>query len=292
MVSVQQPQVTRLSLGLFGGEKTAKTTFALSLPKPMVIFDFDRGIHRALPRYLQENPQLTWAEAEIPKLPPIDPDILVWSVNQPPDIPGLQLEGHKSFWESLMPVMVSCIQHLNTKSVVIDTGGHMWDSACAAQFEKANENAKRNGKPPRERLSQIEYATPNAQMRGLVNLARSTDTHLCITHHATAKWDRAGVSATPIGETWDGWSHLGRHMDVIASMKLVKFCTQCAASFVPTPINNKNHERHQGAVKHEFYPELAFEECGYSLNLKEVKLGNPDYDKVVQMVDIFAKAPR
>jgi hypothetical protein len=50
--------ITSLLIGIYGDIKTAKTSFDLSLPKPMVNFDFDQSFDRAISRRLELEPNL------------------------------------------------------------------------------------------------------------------------------------------------------------------------------------------------------------------------------------------
>ena len=47
-----------LLIAAYGDIKTAKTTFGLSFPKPLVVFDLDQSYIRASMRYMAANPGL------------------------------------------------------------------------------------------------------------------------------------------------------------------------------------------------------------------------------------------
>ena len=95
--------IDNLIIAAYGDIKTAKTTFGLSLPKPLVIFDLDQSYVRASMRYMKGNKDLTSKiVTQVDRLQDHhlqNADIVVIQYKMPLKFPGKKRVGFLELWE-------------------------------------------------------------------------------------------------------------------------------------------------------------------------------------------------
>ena len=260
--------IETLNVGAWGDIKTFKTTLGFSFPKPLVHLDLDLGFERASNRILPEfsivripfNQHLT---AQILA----QGDIITKQYRFPIKFPGQPIRGLLSVWEEQMiPDMVLIFGTERIKSILLDTGTVMWNIDKDAQLERAQINGQAQNKG-RESLLPIEYALPNQEMRALLGTAKQMNKNLYIPHHIGGKYSSSlsGIS-TRIGDTWDGWNHLGAAMDVI---------TQTSRGIGPMVVGQAQEQ----------FPQIMIETCGYSISAEGQILQNPTFDILLNYIN-------
>ena len=204
----------------YGDIKTAKTSFGLSMPKPMVNFDFDQSFRRAAFRYVKAHKssvrmvdpheRLTAGMLDSPA------DITTLQYKMPIKFPGKQREGFLDLWEGqVLPDLFAVYESSNIKSVMIDTGTIMWELCHQAHLERMQRLAPAD--KPRIQLTQIEYGRPNSECKAVYAGARVNGKHLITLNHLGPKFgvgiveekkgartERSMKSDVVIGETWQG----------------------------------------------------------------------------------------
>jgi len=298
------PPVTDMIIGLYGEIKSSKSTFGLEFPDPVIIFDIDQGFDRAIGRVLAKNPDLT-----VCKVPSsvdlLGPDgqinaeyranIICRELIEPFVVPGQRLTGYDSLWQRTRREVLQSYNTEWVKSVSIDTGTLLWKIAHTAKLERVRQRA-----PNRERLIEIEYAEPNDEMREILLGARRSHKNLVMIHHTgpaygpgyetIQKGKQTVREFNPnmlIGETWAGFRHMGKIADIIVRTTIEIECPECKVTFVDNFPNREKHGPHNVPTKDEAtqIPCLSFEFCGFSLKANGVKLQNPSFDMVLNMVN-------
>ena len=289
----------------YGDIKTAKTTFALSMPTPMIDFDFDQSFGRVYYRFKKLHPN-----AKIKIVPEQETltdqildgsyDLIIRKYKQPLRFPGRQATGFLDLWDNkVIPDFLKTYEAPAIKSVMVDTGSILWEMAHQAHLERVQQSSSAHKK--RQNLIQIEYARPNGECRALYQGARSNNKSMVSVNHLGIKYGMGIVEETkgnktekvikndiPIGETWKGFGQLGQIVDVVVRSRLEQRCS-CGKTFdrphngVMSPALEMEHGKHE--VDPKPLPTITIEECGYSLEAQGIKLENPTYTGLVAIMN-------
>jgi hypothetical protein len=144
---VKPSRPKRLVIMAYGPEKCGKTHFALTGPGPIFIFNFDDGLEVMVNKFIKAGKD---AKEILEKR---------YSVRI-----GNESDGSRAMRE-LEEFRKDYIYALaNAKTVIIDTGTHLWDLARGAHFD-GSKNA-----------TQLQYTRPNAEMRWVMAKAREQKT--------------------------------------------------------------------------------------------------------------------
>jgi len=212
-------------MGLWGEDKSCKTTLALTFPKPLVVMELDiGGFKRAIYRFQKEYDEGLIKYEAYPLPFPIgllDPTKLTTR-------PSKIIVGIK---ELFYKFAVSFLNHLNddTATIVVDTGTLLYEMTCTAYLQEKQEiqldtngNLLPGEKSLRVSLTPIEYREPYIRMRGFIYHAKTKEKHLVLTHHATDEYGPVlqkdgGIAEARTGKRKrHGWEQLGDSADVIA----------------------------------------------------------------------------
>ncbi len=265
--------VEQLVLGAWGDIKTAKTTLGLSYPTPWVLFDFDLGFARSKHRLPLIQPGKTLIE--VPWNMPLNRDILgaadmiVKSYKLPIKFPKQPVRGWLSLWEDeVLPDITMTMEAENINSLLYDTGTVMWNLGKDAQLERAQNNASnKTAGGTRESLSEIEYSMPNQEMRAVLGSAKHYGKNLYIPHHVGGKYQptMSGKSER-VGDTWDGWRHLGAIVDVIVHTEF-----EIGPLLVGMPSTRT--------------PAARIETCGYTLGVEGKVILEPTFNLILALIN-------
>ena len=212
--------------GIWGEDKTAKTTLALTFPKPMVYMEFDiGGFDRAIYRFRSDY-QSGLIRYEAYPMPmsfgKLDPKNLQIR-------PSKLVVGMKELFYQWATKYIGHLQVAEIASIVIDTFTLHYSITCDAYLQELQEkqlplapNGKgSDGKTLRTQLQQIEYREPNTRIRGVLYQAKSHHKHLVLVHHARDEYkpmpQRDGMVATSATGKREraGFATLGDSADVI-----------------------------------------------------------------------------
>lgn len=263
--------VDQLVIGAWGDVKTAKTTLGLSFPTPWLLFDFDLGFARSKHRLPKIQPGKTLME--IPWNMPLSSDLLhsadmiVKSYKLPIKFPKQPVRGWLSLWEDeVLPDITMTMEADYIKSLLYDTGTVMWNLGKDAQLERAqNNSAKKN--ETRESLSEIEYSMPNQEMRAVLGSAKHYGKNLYIPHHVGGKYERTMSGRSErVGDTWDGWRHLGAIVDIIVHTGF-----ETGPMLVGMPPTKT--------------PKIEIETCGYTLGAEGKTLLEPTFEMILSLIN-------
>ena len=138
----------RLIINVTGKEKSGKTNMALSAPGPIVLFDFDYGLEGVVSKFAGLK-KVYSSEFRISEIAP---------------------GKFESEWNRFVKEFKGALGEKEVKSVVIDTGTELWELIRLCRFGK---------------LTQVmpqHYGPVNAEMRGLIRDAYSSNKNLIILH--------------------------------------------------------------------------------------------------------------
>jgi len=215
--------------GIWGNDKTGKSSLALTFPKPMLYMEFDLGGYdRAkygyngmgiTPKDMEASGDITIKQYVIP---------MQGIIAGPTVKPSKIITGVKELWYIYLGDFINVF--LSSKEFVtgvIDTGTLLWETIHTAYLQEKQEiqlDPQGNPKPNeklRVSLQGVEYREPNIRMRGLVYHARVQGKNLVLTHHSrdeykpmfnsttgalvdtkTGKKERAGFGSLGDGTNW------------------------------------------------------------------------------------------
>lgn len=169
-----------LVVGIWGDDKTGKSSVALTFPKPMQYMEFDLGGYdRAKWRF--DCSGIAYKAYTVP---------LQGSVMGATVRPSKIITGVEELWYEFLQDYIAFLSNKEMVTGVFDTGTLLWEIICSAYLQEKQElqlNAKgenTSGKELRVSLLPIEYREPNIRMRGLIYHARARGKILVIPHHS------------------------------------------------------------------------------------------------------------
>jgi len=260
-------------MGIYGDDKTCKTTLSLTFPKPLAYIEFDLGgFDRARGRFKKD------IEAGLIKTHSFTMPMQLLLVR---DTQGnfmakqsRMVVGMKELWYRFLGQYAALVQAENLATIVIDTATMCWE-ICRLGYlqEKQEGQLLPNGQLPpgeriREKLLPIEYTEPNARMRSVYYAAKSYGKHLVLVHHSKDEFKTRTV-VRPDGsigtedvrtgqKELSGWGYIGDMADII----------------VKTYIRDG-------------LPYCKVELCGLCLSATSIEEPTPTYDKLVKIIDMM-----
>ena len=260
-------------LSIEGEEKGGKTTFAYTAPPPIVGFQFDMGIERALyggkfdelykdsdilvVPYTPEKPEAQWTGH----------DITVYEMPAPIQLNPRLITGSKELWNYFLALITKVFNDSQVRSIVIDTMTLARKIRCDTHLQTMQEDALtpsgaiKQGSVLRRQLSQIEYGVPNDSIRRIFMAASSTKKNLVAVHHLTDEYGElvggdGRVTRGPTGNrVLSGLSDTYSYVDVAVRL-----------------------------LKRDKKISMLTKVVGYNLNLEGREVANPEWDTVVKMV--------
>lgn len=215
-------------IGCWGEDKSCKTTFALTFPKPLIFMEFDiGGFQRAIYRFQQEFDEglIRYEAYPMPmtfgKFDPTKLEVL----------PSKQVVGMKELFYKWASSYVKHLQDSNIATIVIDTATLLKQVTDDCYLQELQEkqmetmdpitHLDKDKKPLRTQLLQIEYREPNTRTRGILYNAKSSGKNLVLVHHARDEYkpmpQRDGsIASGPTGKRERaGFATLGDSADII-----------------------------------------------------------------------------
>lgn len=168
---------------IFGEPGTLKTSYALSWPKPLKLYDFDLGAHRG------------W---EIKKMV-ANGDVVVERMEMP--VKSLttrhqKLVGFMAAWQEFLVDFTQCLES-DIKTIVFDTSTMKWSLVRDAYLEELQQKPAKDGSIRRQ-LLQIEHGPPNSRMRGVLDAAKSAGKWIILVMHETDEYAPLVLNGVPI----------------------------------------------------------------------------------------------
>jgi len=211
--------------GIWGEDKTGKTSLALTAPKPLVFMEFDiGGFNRAIWRFDGDYKSnlIKYESYPMPmQFGTFDPSRLELR-------PSKVVVGMKELFYRWASAYIKHLQDSSIASIVIDTATLLYSITCDSYLQEKQEtqlDPKGNLLPNeklRVQLAQIEYREPNNRMRGIIYNAKVASKNLILVHHARDEYkpmlQRNGAIANAATGKREraGFATLGDSADVIA----------------------------------------------------------------------------
>lgn len=160
----------RIVLSLEGMEKQGKTHFALTAPKPLVVFDMDIGLEGVLQKFQGE------------------PDILRYKVGEYDT-----QQAATTAWEGFRQAFLAALEDRGVRTLVLDTATEAWEVIRMARFGKLSQ------------IQPYQYGPVNAEFKLLLKRAYESDKNVVLVHKMrpvylndkrSGDYERAGFSDT------------------------------------------------------------------------------------------------
>lgn len=178
----------------YGKPGTLKTSIALTFPKKLAIFDFDRGSHRGM---IKDDSKVTTTQQLIDK-----GDVTVNHISIPNKsltTRYAKLEGYRDAWKEFLRLFLSYCDAKDVLTISFDTSTVLWRFDRDSYLEELQNTPGKDGKLTlRKQLLQIEHGEPNARMNTLFDMARSSGTHLVLTHHEADEYIPLLLNGKPV----------------------------------------------------------------------------------------------
>ncbi len=154
-----------------GPRGSGKSSFPLTFPGKVHIFDLEYGAHRAVWRVDKSKYTLFR----------LKPDI-----NRMKMVKGDQIFGEAENWDIICDEYMKLLQSDEYSTIVFDTHFKLWRLDHRAELQRKQEAQLVKGtkvEDIRESLQPIEYGTPNQQMESMMELAQVFNKDLVLVNH-------------------------------------------------------------------------------------------------------------
>lgn len=186
------------SLNLYGARKTGKTTFGLSCPTPLIVFDFEDGVSVVERQYIPDPDGIT-------VVPIAEPLLNLPRATKP--------KNAKKIWAELLTAYNKYMEDNTVKTIVFDTFTAVWELCRNAYLQDLNDDTGKT----RTSLLQIEYGEPNRRMKNLIVQGRLHKKLIVLVHHARNKYvmNSQGESVQSNEPEPDGFKASGDLVDAV-----------------------------------------------------------------------------
>jgi hypothetical protein len=214
-------------IGIWGEDKSCKSTLALSADRPIVDMEIDVGGFQRACRNLPHLPIKDWVDAGE-----------IVCEQYPLPLQGVKMDnkGNVTFTASKQLVgikelsyqfLTNYFRHLkdDTTTIMVDTGTLLYNTViCDGYLQELQEKQLSNPNntlPLRTSLQPLEYREPYDRMRGIVYQAKANRKNLIMTHHASDEYKPmpqkdGGIATQATGNRiYHGWTQLGDSVDIM-----------------------------------------------------------------------------
>jgi len=204
-----------------GEEKTGKTTFALTFPKPLAYFEFDIGGYDRAIRRIPENERALITRKQYPT--PLQAMVLP---NSKELLHAKLVVGMKELWYKFLSDYNNACTNPEIRTIVLDTWFQVWEINRLSVLQEKQEaqleddGTLKKGEKLRQSLLQIEYGEPNARMRNLMFYARGTGKDLVLVTYDRDEYkpqldaDGRRVEVRTGKKVYGGWGETMKHADI------------------------------------------------------------------------------
>ena len=264
-------------IGVWGDDKTCKTTLALSAPKPLLSMEFDLGgFDRAKGRFLQDvSSGLITNKSYVMPVQFGSIDEINKSLR-----PSKIVVGMKELFYKFLMDYLTALKDPKISTIVIDTGTILWNITSQSYLQEKQEaqldpagNLRPGERSLRSSLSELEYREPNDRMRGIVYNAKNYNKHLIIVHHSADEYANQMngkgemVKMATGKKERSGWKRLGDAADLIVHT----YTKQVV-------------QADQRTVKRIPFCQI---DLGTPLDIVGYEMQEPSYDKLMQIRQIY-----
>ncbi len=215
-------------LGIWGEDKTCKSTLALSAPKPLVDMEFDIGGFDRAKRNLPHLPIADWCKQGLVKYEAYAMPVQVGQLDAKTLSvrPSKIIVGMKELFYRWLEAYLRHLQDPNIATIIIDTATLLYSITCDGYLQEKQEIQLDRlgnvlpGERLRVQLTQMEYREPNNRMRGIIYNAKASGKNLVLVHHARDEYklqmSNGSMVSAPTGKKERaGFATLGDSADFI-----------------------------------------------------------------------------
>ena len=238
-------------LSLEGSTATAKTTFALTAPLPIVCFSFDIGTEYAIQglkfkeyfeglnihtvKYDRLHESNNKVESGSHETLWQQNDITIYELPQPIQLDNTRVTGYINLWNYFIRLFGLAASNSYINSIVLDTATIARSVKANAYLEELNQGGK-----PRKQLLQIEYGHPNSAIENIYSIMAAIGKTFIATHHMRDQYVpqlvNGQMETVPNGLLeLDGWNKTHRFVDV--ALETIKDKGQFRARYVKCRMN-------------------------------------------------------
>jgi hypothetical protein len=217
-------------VGIWGDDKTCKSTLALSFPKPIAAMELDiGGLERAIRNDTRYGYKAMVKSGDIilqyKNVKGITHDLKYVMPYQAGDLDlatstikvNKRITGVKELWYRFLGNYIVLLEDPKIKSILIDTGTLLWEMDATSFLQEVQE---KNPDKPRSSLLAIEYREPNIRMRAIIYQAKARGKNLILTHHSRDEYGAQLVKGEMVEaktgkKERSGWGPLGDGADLI-----------------------------------------------------------------------------
>ena len=189
-----------------GPPGSGKSTFGLTFPGKVFIFDLEYGAHRATWRVDESKYTLFRLTPDINKMMMVKGDLIL---------------GERESWDIITKKYVEILNDSEHTAIVFDTHFKLWRMDHRAELQRKQELQLTKGSSEndiRETLQPIEYGTPNTQMEALLDVSRIYNKDLILVNHEKDIYITTIVKgvqqSVPSGQKeMEGWSKTADQAD-------------------------------------------------------------------------------
>ena len=240
-------------LSLEGSTATAKTTFALTAPLPIVCFSFDIGTNYAIQglkykeyfeglsirteKYDRFRPENNKIDGSAHEALWSQNDITIYELPSPIQLDDTRVTGYIALWNYFISLFGLAASSPSVNSIVLDTATIARSVKANAYLEELNQ-----GNKPRKQLLQIEYGHPNSAIENIYSVMATIGKTFIATHHMRDQYVpqlvNGQMETVPNGLLeLDGWNKTHRFVDV--ALETTKDKGQFKAKFIKCRMNPK-----------------------------------------------------
>jgi len=264
-------------VGIWGEDKTGKTTLALSAPKPLIYQEFDIGGFNRANKNVNGITVKDDYEAGLIIRERYAMPFQIGSINmeQMTIKPSKIVSGMKELFYKWLARYIAGLDNEEIQTIVIDTATLLWEITCQGYLQEKQElqldtngKLKPNEKALRVNLQPPEYREPNTRMRGVMYQAQEREKHLILLHHATDEYGPILLKDGSVGEgktgkrIRHGWAWLGDAADLV--------------------VHTTYQKEKKGNKEAGFYGDV---ELSGEPGLLDMSLQNPTYEKFQSLID-------
>jgi len=219
-------------IGCWGEDKSCKSSFALSCPKPMVVMEFDIGGFERACRNLPHLPIKDWYDQGLIKYYgyPLPMTFGKFDPSKLTVLPSKMIVGMKELFYQFASNYIKHLQDDKLATIVIDTATILKTVTDDCYLQELQEKQLpldpitglgSDKKQLRSSLIQIEYKEPNNRTRGIYYNAKSHGKHLILVHHARDEYkpqlqrDGSIANSATGKRVRSGFTTLGDSADII-----------------------------------------------------------------------------
>jgi len=130
--------ISGLFVTIMGLPDMGKTTFGLTAPGPIALFDGDKGLKGVVEKFLSQGKEIYRYPIELPELPEAQ---TVWAPGENKtknliSISGESLRAAQEAWSNLTAAVTNCLESNEIRTIFFDTGTVLWDLFRLSKFGK------------------------------------------------------------------------------------------------------------------------------------------------------------